>query len=239
MMGPVSGNLGTSEPSPTTSLTASDLRPAVRARTPGWRDPRMWVGVAIVAVSVVAGARLVGAADESVPVWAVAEDMGAGDAVAADDLVAHRVRFVDPAHLDLYFPADEPLPADVQLVRGVGAGELLPRAAVGAASESGTVQLPVAVDAALVPPSVQSGSVVDVYVTAGDGSGEQAGDERGASARPVLEGVTVIEAPPLDEGFAATGKRQLVLGISDDQAAAFFRAVGGLTTPVLTVLRRG
>jgi hypothetical protein len=239
MMGPVSGNLGTSEPSPA-ALSTSDLRPAVRARTPGWRDPRLWVGVAIVAVSVVAGARLVGSADESVPVWAVAEDMGAGDAVAAEDLVAHRVRFVDPAQLDLYFPADEALPADLQLVRGVGAGELLPRAALGAASESGTVQLPVAVDGTLVPPSVQSGSVVDVYVTAGDGSGEQPGDERGGtSARPVLEGVTVIEAPPLDEGFAATGKRQLVLGVTDDQAAAFFRAVGSVTTPVLTVLRRG
>ena len=32
--------------------------PAVRASTPGWRDPRLWVGVAIVAVSVVGGARL-------------------------------------------------------------------------------------------------------------------------------------------------------------------------------------
>jgi hypothetical protein len=240
MMGPVSGNLGTSEPSPA-GLSASDLRPAVRARTPGWRDPRLWVGVAIVAVSVVAGARLVGAADESVPVWAVAEDMGAGDAVAADDLVAHRVRFVDPAHLELYYPASEALPADLQLVRGVDAGELLPRSAVGAASQSGTVQLPVAVDAALVPPSVQAGSVVDVYVTAGDGSGEAAEGGRGGAlaARPVLEGVTVIDAPPLDEGFAATGKRQLVLGITDDQAAAFFRATGAVTTPVLTVLRRG
>ena len=34
-----------------------------------------------------------------------------------------------------------------------------------------------------------------------------------------------VEAPPLDEGFAATGKRQLVLGVTDDQAAAFFRAL--------------
>ena len=27
--------------------------PAVRARTSGWRDPRLWIGIAIVAVSVV------------------------------------------------------------------------------------------------------------------------------------------------------------------------------------------
>ena len=43
---------------------------------PGWRDPRLWIGIAIVAVSVVAGARLLAAADDSVTVWAAAADLG-------------------------------------------------------------------------------------------------------------------------------------------------------------------
>ena len=38
---------------------------------PGWRDPRLWIGVAIVAVSVVVGSRLLAAADDSVAVWAL------------------------------------------------------------------------------------------------------------------------------------------------------------------------
>ena len=79
--------------------------------------------------------------------------MGAGDTVTADDLVSQRVRFVDDADLDTYFAADDELPADLQLRRGVGAGELLPRAAVGPAEEADTVQLPVAVDTSLVPPA--------------------------------------------------------------------------------------
>jgi hypothetical protein len=39
--------------------------PATRATTPGWRDPRMWVGIAIVAASVVIGALVLGASDDA------------------------------------------------------------------------------------------------------------------------------------------------------------------------------
>ena len=83
---------------------------AVRATTPGWRDPRLWIGVAIVAVSVVAGARLLASADDTVAVWAVIDDMGAGDLVSESDLEVRRVRFADDADLARYFRADDQLP---------------------------------------------------------------------------------------------------------------------------------
>ena len=81
---------------------AIDVPAATRAQPPGWRDPRLWVGVAIVAVSVVAGARLLGAADDSVTVWAAARDVAPGDTVREDDLVSTSVRFEDTADLDRY-----------------------------------------------------------------------------------------------------------------------------------------
>lgn len=221
----VSSTLGSSEP-----------QPAIRAAAPGWRDPRLWVGAAIIAASVIAGARLMDAADDSVAVWAVARDMGTGDTVTAEDLVARQVRFVDPGQLDTYFLIDAKLPADLTLRRGVGGGELLPRAAVGAPTETGSLHLPVAVDATLVPPSVRSGSVVDVYLTGTSDEDSATDRDRG---KAVLSEVTVIAAPPLDEGFAVTGMRQLVLGVDEDDAARFFRQVGGLDAPSLTIVRRG
>lgn len=214
------------------SLTA-DVRPATRSSGPGWRDPRLWIGVAIVAASVVLGARLVGAADDTVGVWAVAADMGAGDEVAAEDLVVQRVLFDDPGRLDAYFLVEDTLPADLALRRGVGAGELLPRAAVGPVAETDALQLPVAVDTAQVPPSVGPGSVVDVYVT---GAGARA---HRAPGTPVLRGVAVVDAPPVDEGLAVSGRRQLVLAVSEAEAAAYFEVVGAIDTPVVTVVRRG
>jgi hypothetical protein len=208
---------------PVTSLGDTTPPAAARATRPGWRDPRLWIGVAIVAVSVVVGARLLGAADESVTVWSATGDLAAGAAVTADDLEPRQVRFVDPDDLDRYYRADQPLPADARLARGVGDGELLPRAAVTAEDAAGVLQLPIAVD--LVPDSVDSGSVVSVYVR----DTARCLDCAGAA----LESVTVVDAPAADE---LTGVRQLVLAVEQDEADRWFELLATLETPVVTVV---
>jgi hypothetical protein len=207
---------------------------AVRSSPTGWRDPRLWVGILIVAVSVVAGARVLAAADDSVSVWAVAADMGAGDSVGTDDLVARRVRFTDATDLARYFGSGETMPADLQLVRGVGAGELLPRTSVGAAASTGLLQVPLAVDAAQVPPGVVAGSTIDIYLVPSAG-GECS---PACSGQPVLTSVTVVDASSVDEGFGSSGRRQLVLGVAEDDVAKFFKVLGGSDTPTITVVRR-
>jgi hypothetical protein len=206
--------------------------PATRAARPGWRDPRLWIGLLIVTLSVLAGARLMASADDTVSVWAVSGDAGPGAELTSADLVPHRVRFADGGDLAGYYTVDDELPADLHLVRGVTAGELLPRAAVGSASDTrDSVELPIAVD--LVPSSVQAGSVVSVYLV---GSGARA---RSLDTGPVLADATVVDAPSADSGFgAASGLRQLVLAVPEADAAAYFAAVGRVDNPQLTVVRR-
>ncbi len=131
-----------------------DVPAALRGQRPAWRDPRLWIGIVLVAASVVVGARVLAAADDTVQVWSTARDLGAGQRVEADDLVAQRVRFADTDALDGYFTVDDELPADLELTRSVAAGELLPRGAVGTPDETGLVEVPVAVEPELVPPSV-------------------------------------------------------------------------------------
>jgi hypothetical protein len=80
---------------------------------------------------------------------------------------------------------------------------------------------------------VAAGSVVDVYVL------PSGGGRCAARCAPVLTGVTVVSASSLDEGFAASGKRQLVLGVSAEDTGRYFEAYGGVETPVVTVVRRG
>jgi hypothetical protein len=210
---------------------------AVRAATPGWRDPRLWIGIAIVAASVVGGARLLATADDTVSVWGVTADMGAGDQVTGGDLVALRVRFADGAQLDRYFASDETLPADLELLRGVGQGELLPRAAVGSADETDTLQVPISVAVERVPASVGAGSVVDVFIVA------RPTDPRapapGGPGEPALRAVTVVAAPALDDTFGAAGERQLDLAVPEEDAQALFELLNSFDGPVLTVVRRG
>lgn len=211
--------------------------PAQRVRRPGWRDPRLWVGVVLVAGSVVAGARLLAGADDTVQVWTAADDLGAGTRLSEDDLEAARVRFSDEDVLAGYYTVDEELPADLELLHGLAAGDLLPRTAVGTTGDSGLVEVPIAVEPEQVPGSVAAGSVVDVYVVA------PASTEDGAAAAPVegpaLAGVTVVDAPALEDSFGTSGRRQLVLAVPEEDAAPFFTLLGSQDAPVLTVVRRG
>jgi hypothetical protein len=194
----------------------------------------MWVGVLIVAVSVVVGARVFAAVDDTVAVWAVSEESGAGDTLDAGDLVSRRVLFADTGDLGGYFRVDDELPADLTLLRGVGEGELLPRGAIGTAAQAGTVRVPVAVDTEQVPGSVGAGSVVDVYlVRRGQETGEAASE-----GGPALAEVTVLEAPALEESFGTSGKRQLVLAVPDADAPAFFALLGAGEEPVVTIVQR-
>jgi hypothetical protein len=191
--------------------------------------------VLIVAASVVVGARLLAAADDTVRVWAVATDLGAGDRVTADDLAARRVRFADGADLERYYRAADDLPVDLELTRGVGEGELLPRAAVAPAGESDTLHLRIAVSDEQVPASVDTGSTVHVHVRSGSGGREKAA----RAGEPVLTGVTVVAAPPASENLAATGNRTIDVAVTEEQAQAYFAALASVDDPLLTVVRAG
>ncbi len=236
--GPVSRNLGSSAiPSSLHQTAPSAVRPAVpaaaRVTRPGWRDPRLWVGVLIVAISVVAGARLLASADDSVGVWAVGRDMGAGDTVTSADLVVRQVRFAEAGDLDHYFDADAAVPADLQLLRGVGAGELLPRAAVGPPGDEGLLQLPVAVDAEQVPPTVAAGSVVDVYVL------PSGGGRCASRCAPVLTGSRWSPPRRWTRGSPPRASGSWCSGSAATTPVATSRPTAASTSPVVTVVRRG
>lgn len=190
----------------------------------------MWIGIAIVAVSVVGGVRLVGGADDSVSVWAVSQDVGAGTTLEPDQLVARRVRFVESADVERYLRTEAALPGELYLTRGVGAGELLPLGALGSAAQTGVVQAPIRVAAEGVPPSITIGSRVDVYVS----------DDTEARRPAVLllADVVVTDAPGRSDELGATGDRQLVLGVPEDEADALTRLIAASAAGTLTVVGR-
>jgi hypothetical protein len=215
----------------------TDTPAARRASAPGWRDPRLWIGVALVAASVLVGALVLGTSDDTVAVWAATESMGPGHVLTADDLTARRVGFADAADASLYVGADEQLPAGRRLLHAVAAGELLPRAAVGSGDTVDLRQVPVSVASDQVPGSVGAGDVVDVYLRPATRSG--CAGTPVCSGRPVLAGVSVLDAPPADQAFGAQGGRMLVLGVRDADAHRFFRLLATTDDPSLTVVGRG
>jgi hypothetical protein len=205
---------------------------AVRAARPGWRDPRLWVGITLVAVSIVAGARLLDRADKSIAVYVSRGELAAGAALTTDALEPRRVRFVEPADAARYLIVGDEFPEGVRLTRGVGTGELVPRSALETAADSSLLTVPLALPALAVPPDVSAGARVDVWVTAEDSRGAR-------SARPFLTDVTVISTPVGEEAFGASGDRQLILGVEREQSRELGRTLAAIGESSITIVGRG
>lgn len=205
-----------------THLGKTDAPHAPRVRAPGWRDPRLWIGVALVAASVVVGARVLGSADDMTKVWAVRSDLVAGQTVGQEDLVVRQVRFADEQDADGYLLVASGVPEDAVLQRGIGSGELLPASALGARGEQ-LVEVPLSAPVANIPSTLTRGSTIDVYVVP---------ERTGASQAPpratkVLDDVVVIAVPEQDEVVGQVGNRQILVGVpagADDQIGTVLAA---------------
>lgn len=197
---------------------------ARRAGRPGWRDPRILLGVAIVAISVLAGAWLLAGADNTVGVWAVRRDLPAGAHPTISDLQRREVHFGDAGLAEAYLSADTGLPSGARLTRKVSAGELLPAAAVSTTSRSPRIEVPLSVVSDDLPATVRPGSVVDVWVVS------QKGDASTGDARLVLAGVTVASLPASGSGLAPSATRQVIVAVPVDRTdlgAALGELAGG------------
>ena len=201
-----------------------------RVRAPRWLDLRLVLGVLLVLGSVLLGARVVGAADATVPVWAVTGDLAAGSKLTAADLVAVAVRLDDAADAYVSTTTD---PAGRTLGRAVRDGELLPLSAL---EEPGDlVHLALPVQSGFVPPDLRRGQLVDVYAVADPGSGAVAAEADGVTV--VVERAPVQAISGRSEGVlsAATTTVQVVVALTADDAPDVLAAVGG--SPLVVVVR--
>jgi hypothetical protein len=203
--------------------------PATRATTRRLRDPRMWIGVLLVAAAAMVGGRLLAAADDVVEVWAAARDLPADASISAGDLVATSVHFDDADSLVAYVPIDSELVGG-QLVQPVEAGQLIPSSAIGNGAPP-IAELPVGVAAADLPPDLSAGDHVDVWVVPDDG--QAAGPMRVA---PVLRDVRIISVTA-PEIAAAGGERQVLIAV--DTTSQVESALSALSSARPVLVRVG
>lgn len=208
---------------------------ATRHRASAWRDPRLLVGVVLVAGSALLGATLL-SGEETVDVWATRDALTAGEPVRADGLVRREVRFADQGDADRYLTADQPPPEGASLTRDVGAGELLPRAAVTADRPSTVVEVPLRVAGEAVPLTVRAGSVVDVWVTP-DPALAPADTEPGP-AQLVLAEVRVLAVSRGGGALGASAERQVIVGLDATQERDLAGALADIAGGEVVLVRR-
>lgn len=154
---------------------------AARLAAPGWFDGRLVLGVLLLLVSVVVGARVLSGADRSQLAWATTGDLAVGSQLADSDLTPVRVRLFDS--IDRYLDAAGPPPVGYVVRRGLGAGELLPRDALSLPEDGAFRLVTVPLEAGHFPPDLADEQEVDVWVT----------PERTGSAAPAAAGVGPLE----------------------------------------------
>lgn len=218
--------------------------PATRRATARWRDPRLALGLALVAACALVGARVLSSADDTVAVWAAGTALNPGQQVEQADLVRTSVRFRDQRDADRYLSADADLASGASVDRPVGEGELLARSALGGPSTGSLTEVPLSVGTEAVPDTVQVGSTVDVWVTpqspaSAATSGTASGGRSELRSTRVLRGVRVVSAPTPSTSLGPTATRQVIVGVGRDQSGLLPRAIGALSSgDVLLTARR-
>lgn len=209
-----------------------DTPPLTRlARRPSWRDPRLGVGVLLMAASVALGAWTVAGASPTTPAYAAREALSPGQALDPDDLVVVEVNLGDAGPY-LVPGAGEP---GGRVLRTVDAGELVPARAVAAA---GALDVrPVVLDVAgSLPAGVTRGAVVDLWATPRAAAG--AAPEERPKPSMVADGLDVVRVAESSSVMAGTGTTAVEVLVPDGLLAVVLEARSGggdlVLVPVIT-----
>lgn len=181
-------------------------RPARRLQRARLGDLRLWAGLSLLVVSMVIGATMLSAGDDTVTVWRASRDLSAGSAPA--DL--------EPITVGRAVAGDRYVGSDVDVAGvlrwPVRAGELLPRAALTQPSAAATREVTVPVDPMHAPAGLQAGDVIDMWSTARDSTSADARPD----AVPVLVLAAVRVTAVADADVGISGQLGVVLEVPAD-----------------------
>jgi hypothetical protein len=141
-----------------------------RLSRPKWFNVRVVGGILLVIAAIVIGARVMAAGAQTAPVWAAERGLAAGTVIGAGDLTAVEVNLGDNSAA--YLSPESRSPVGMTLVAPLAAGELLAGSAVTETASGRVVAVAVAPEH--MPPGVDHGSTIDLYLTgdAATGSAE-------------------------------------------------------------------
>lgn len=183
---------------------------AGRLRRPGWRDPRLLLGLLLIAVSVTAVTATVRSADETAPYYAARTTLTPGTIVTRDDVKVVRVRLEGGTYVA---PGDEPWGKVV--ARVIGRDELLPAGALTAAENFAARTIAVRTTLPLAD-GIDAGSVVDVYLTT---------DDDNPSTSVVARGLTVESVEHDDGSFSASTVETVYVVAARDEVEGLLDAL--------------
>ena len=172
-----------------------------RLSRPRWLNVRVVGGIVLVIAAVVAGAKVVGASSQTATMWVADRNLAAGTVLVTADLTTVEVNLGENA--GLYLGPGSNSPIGMTVLTPVAAGELLPASSVEQPSAGRVVAI--GVEPENMPPGVDHGSTIDLYLT----KGAVAGSESEATTELIGRDLTVqsVAAPSAGGLSGATSNR--------------------------------
>lgn len=187
---------------------------AGRMRRPSWRDPRLLVGLLLIAVSVVAVSLLMRSADTTSPYYAAKHPLTPGTVLTQADVVVISARLAGDAYLA---PGAEPWGQVV--TRVVERGELMPRTALVSPADFDGRPVGLRTSVPLAS-NIVPGAVVDVYVTSVSAEG--------TPVTEVVGSALVVDDVVRDQArLGLAGSETVYVIVPTHQITAFLEALAG------------
>ncbi|WP_427884892.1 SAF domain-containing protein [Kribbella sp. GL6] len=202
--------------------------PAQRNRKARWKDGRLVLGVLLVAVTALAGAKLLSSADDTTTVWAAKHELRVGSPLTNDDLTTVRVRFTSSNDSGRYLSADADLKGLV-VGRAVGQGEFVPKDAAVPKSDKDRTEMPLSVATGHLPPDIAVGDVVDVWVVP---------KEEGHPASQLWTGVRVLQVDSVKGVAGGSARRQVTIDLSSADQSRMGSSLAAINAGEPTLVRK-
>ncbi|MEU4393500.1 SAF domain-containing protein [Kribbella sp. NPDC023855] len=206
---------------------AAPSTPTLRTRRARWKDGRLLLGVLLVAVTALAGAKLLAAADDTTAIWAVKRDLPIGSTLTGDDLTTVNVRFTSDDAAKQYVAADADLTGLI-LTRPISKGEFVPRQAATTKSDSERTELPLSITTGRLPSDTAVGDHVDVWVIPKDQPAQRLWNE-----------VRVVQIDTVKGVAASSSRRQVLIALGTKDANRLSAALPLISTGETVLVRRG
>ncbi len=206
---------------------AAPSTPTLRTRRARWKDGRLLLGVLLVAIAALAGAKILSTADDTTIVWAAKRDLPIGVTITSDDLTTVNVRFTSDDAASQYVAADAELKGLVT-TRAISKGEFVPRQAATTKSDSERTELPLSVATGRLPSDTAVGDRVDVWVVAKD-----------RPARKLWAEVRVVQVDAVKGVAGSSAKRQVLVGLGAADVEILPVGLAMMSTGEPVLIRRG
>jgi hypothetical protein len=206
---------------------AAPSTPTLRTRRARWKDGRLLLGVLLVAITALAGAKLLSTADDTTAVWAAKRDLPIGQTLTGDDLTTVSVRFTSDAAAGQYVTTDADLKGLI-VTRPVTKGQFVPRDAATTKTDSERTELPLSIATGHLPSDTAAGDHVDVWVVTKD-----------QPARMLWTEVRVVQADQVKGVSGSSARRQVLIAIDAKDLTKLPATLALLNNGEPVLIRRG